>query len=243
MKVSQAIFSISLFVSSCVMAATQVAPSNRVNLFLDSSSPFSTSDWTIGSTSSLGTVKILKSNPNVEFNILMQMPSNLGVTGSGKRFRLDSINFNGVGHARISDTWNSATGQCVDFAKTMIGSTDPTTKWHPGTKLKNIAKTQLSTELKPGTMIAYFGSSATSTSTYSQIGQHVAIVLNVVTDGSGNPIGINVVHQNYLVSPFSITVNGIAKGAAPQTIAKHYMKWSDTSGLRSAGEYHIVDLY
>ena len=223
-------------------AGTQVAPSNRVNLFLDATSPFVAADWTLGSTPSLGAVKILKSTGNSTYFLLLNLPTNVGIAGSGKRFLLDSITNVGSVNARISDTLNSATGQCVDFAKSMIGSIDLTNKWHAGTKLGSIPNAQLAAQLAPGTMIAYFGTSPTSASLYSSVGQHVAIVLSIVKDAAGNPTGVNVVDENYL-NGFTVTANGTS-GSSPQTISKHLLKWTDgTSGIRSASQYNIVDLY
>lgn len=219
-------------------ASVQVAPSNRVNLFLDSTSPFVTADWTLGSTPSLGAVKILKSTGNSTYFLLLNLPTNVGIAGSGKRFLLDSITNVGSVNARISDTLNSVTGQCVDFAKSMIGSVSATTTWHAGTKLGNISNAQLATQLVPGTMIAYFNGNTI----YPSSGGHVAIVLSVATDAAGNPTGVNVVDENYL-NGFTVTANGTS-GPSPQTISKHLLKWTDgTSGIRSASQYNIVDLY
>lgn len=234
-------FILSLFFSQAY-AATQVAPLNRVNLFLDSTSPFVTADWTLGSTPSLGALKILRSTVNSTYFLLLNLPTNVGIAGSGKKFILDSITNVGSANARISDIANSPAGQCVDFAKSMIGSIDQTNKWHAGTKLGNIPNAQLTTQLAPGTMIAYFGVNPTSTSLYSNVGQHVVIVLSVAKDAAGNPTGLNVVDQNYL-NGFTVTANGTS-GPSPQTISKHFLMWTDgTAGIRSASKYNIVDLY
>lgn len=240
-------FTLSLLLSigfaNPVFANVPVVPSNRLNLFLDSTSPFVASDYTIGTTPSLGQVKILKSNGNTDFYLALNMP-NLGIPSTNKHFILDSVIFNSSAHTRISDRYNSLTGQCVDFVKAMIDDTiNTTSKWHANEKLSLIPKSQLASKLAPGTVIAYFGSSATQGNTYSNIGQHTAIILNISTDSSGNPVGGNVVHENFLVSPFTITVNGTQAGSAPQTIDKNYLNWSDTSGIRSLGQYWTVDIY
>ncbi len=87
-------------------------------------------------------------------------------------------------------------------------------------------------------MIAYFNGSTI----YPSSGGHVAIVLSVAKDAAGNPTGVNVVDENYL-NGFTVTANGTS-GTSPQTISKHLLKWTDgTSGIRSASQYNIVDLY
>lgn len=224
--------------SGFVSAATQIAPSNRVNLFLDSATPFTASDWVSGSSNTIGNVKVLKSTGNTVYYLSLQMP-NLGISGTGKKFLLDSITSLGASETRISDTTNSATGQCVDFAKVMIGgSTATTSKWHTGTKLSTLTTvTQRTSALVPGTMIAYFNGS----STYPGGGLgHVAIVLSVASDGSG----ITVVDQNF-INGFSLNVGGTIYGAPTSNtlLGKHFMPWTDSSARRAASEYHIVDLY
>lgn len=229
---------LSIAVSSSLIGlsfgATQIAPSNRVNLFLDSSSPFTTSNWTTATSTTIGTVKVLKSTPNTDFYLSLNMP-NLGVSGTGKRFRLDSVSSLGSSQSRISDTLNSVSGQCVDFAKAMIGSTSLTSTWHTGTKISDIPVAQRTAQILPGTMIAYFNRS----STYPADGTgHVAIVLSVTTDG------LNVVDQNF-VNGFSLKVGTTTYGYSTVNtlIGKHFMPWADTSARRAAGQYHIVDLY
>ena len=232
--------SITSFSTKQAMAATvQVAPSNRVNLFLDSLSPFGANDWIVGSTPSITSLKILKSNGNTEYNLLLNMPSNLGIAGSGKKFRLDSTTFAGTAVSRISDTGNTATGQCVDFAKEMIGSTSLTSSWQADTQLGSL---NIGT-LTKGTMIAYMGTSAVKGSRYggsSGVGQHVGIFLGPAYNTAGILIGIQIVHQNYFVSPFQVTVNGVNQGASPQSIAKHMLPLTDASGIRSANKYWTI---
>lgn len=219
--------------SSFSLASTQIAPSNRVNLFLDSSSPFVANDWIIATSTTIGSVKVLKSTANTEFNLSLQIP-NLGISSTNKRFLLDSVTALGNSDTRVSDTYNSALGQCVDFAKAMIGSTSSTTSWHTGTKISTIPLSQRATQLLPGTMIAYFNGS----SIYPSNGTgHVAIVLSVTADG------VNVVDQNF-VNGFSLKVGTTTYSATSTTLlGKHFMPWTDSSSRRAAGEYHIVDLY
>jgi hypothetical protein len=217
------------------MAATQVAPSNRVNLFLDSTTPFGASDWTVATSTTIGNVKLVKSTGNTEFYLKLNMP-NLGITGSGKRFLLDFVTYAGGSYSRMSDTYNTANGQCVDFAKLMIGSTDATSKWHTGTKISTIPVANRTTVLLPGTMIAYFNGGTTYPSNGTG---HVAIVLSVAADGSG----VNVVDQNF-VNGFALKIGTTTYPATATTLTgKHLMPWTDTSARRAVGEYHIVDLY
>ena len=235
-----AVAGIGPIVSQSALAATvQVAPSNRVNLFLDSTSPFGASDWLTGSTPSISSLKILKSTGSTEFNLLLNMPTNLGIAGSGKKFLLDSTTFAGVSVSRISDTGNSVSGQCVDFAKEMIGSTSLTSTWQAEAQLSTL---NLAT-LTKGTMIAYMGTGAAKGSRYggtSGVGQHVGIFLGPAYNTAGVLIGIQIVHQNFFVSPFQVIVNGVNQGACPQSIAKHMLPLTDTSGIRSANKYWTI---
>lgn len=226
------------FVSGMAFSATQVAPSNRVNLFLDSTTPFGSADWTNGTSTTIGSVKILKSTGNTEYYLKLNMP-NLGFSGSGKTMTLDAVNILGASHTRISESalYGSYPGQCVAFAKSMIGNSSATSKWHTGTKLSDIAVNQRTTLLPAGTMIAYFNGN----SVYPSNGTgHVAIVLGVAADGSG----VWVVDQNF-INGFSIKVGTTTYAAnlSQQLIGKHLMPWTDTSARRAAGQYHIVDLY
>jgi hypothetical protein len=227
-----------LFLSGEALSATQVAPSNRVNLFLDTTTPFGSADWTNGTSTTIGAVKVLKSTGNTEFHLKLNIP-NLGFVGAGKIMTLDAVNQLGGSHARISETglYNSYPGQCVAFAKSMIGSSSPTSTWHTGTKLANIAVNQRAAMLPAGTMIAYFNGK----SVYPANGTgHVAIVLGVAADGSG----LWVVDENF-INGFSIKVGTTSYAASTAThlIGKHLMPWTDTSARRAAGQYHIVDLY
>lgn len=223
------------FLSISSYAATQIAPSNRVNLFLDSTSPFATSDWTNATSTTIGAVKVLKSTGNTEFYLKLSM-SSLNLSTATSTFVLDAVSGLGTTNSRISERslFSSYPGQCVAFAKSMIGNTSPTSKWHTGTKISSIPLAQRASQLLPGTMIAYFDGQSVYPSTTSS---HVAIVLSVSTDG------ITVVDQNF-INGFALTV-GTAKYSASSTtlIGKHFMPWTDTSARRAAGEYHIVDLY
>lgn len=236
MKLRSIFISTILAISFNAQAATQIAPTNRVNLFLDSTTPFTSSDWINATSTTIGSVKVVKSTGNTTYQLLLNFPTNMGISGSNKRFLLDSVNSLGSVNARISDTYNGYMGQCVDFAKSMIGSTDATSKWHAGTKLSDIPVNQRATVLRPGTMIAYFAGDSVYPSNGSG---HVAIVLSVASDGSG----VHVIDQNF-VNGFALKVGTIQYAASSNTlIAKHLMPWTDTAPRRAVGEYHIVDLY
>lgn len=237
MKIAPLVLAIAFFSSaSHADAAIKIAPQNRVNLFLNSASPFTSSDWTIATSGTLGTVNILRSTGNTTYYLLLNMPANLGIPGTGKKFLLDSVNYAGISHSRISDTAN-VPGQCVDFAKEMIGSEGETKFWHKNSiyKLSGIPASQRASTLVPGTMIAHFGN---STDQYPTDGSgHVAIVLSV--DNSG----IMVVDQNF-ANGYSLTVNGTTYSASSSNlIAKHFMPWSGGIGKNDAGAYYIVDVY
>lgn len=212
----------------------QVAPQSRVNLFLDSTSPF-TNDWALASTPSVGTAKILKSTGNSVFNLLINFPTNVGVANSGKRFLLDSLNLLQINTTRISDTYNTLTGQCADFAKSMIGSTINTGSWVADTKLGNMTSSQRA-NLPLGTMIACMTSGTIKGSTYASKGLHVGIFLGWAYSGS-TLIGINMVDQNFLL--FNITV-GNSTGQCPKSVAKHFLQWNGSSSVMSASQYWTI---
>lgn len=76
-------------ISASSIATTQVVSQSRVNLFLDSASPFVANDWTVGSTNgtAIGDVKILKSTGNSSYGLLMEKTISkhfLPWTGSGR---------------------------------------------------------------------------------------------------------------------------------------------------------------
>lgn len=214
------------------IAATQVASSSKVSLFTGSSL-----DWTSATSTTLGSVKVLKSTGNTEFYLSLQIP-NLGISGTNKTFLLDSVNSLGASHTRITQVANIAAngyGNCVDFAKVMIGNTSQTSTWHAlaSNKLSAIPSSQWATMLKPGTMIAYFNGS----SIYPGSGGHVAIIL------SANSTGVTVVDQNF-ANGYTLKVGTTSYAASATTLLSiHTLPWMDTAAIRSANQYHIVDLY
>ncbi|MDD2916949.1 MAG: hypothetical protein PHH70_03860 [Candidatus Gracilibacteria bacterium] len=222
---------------SCLgIAATATVPANRLDVF----DTFSSSDWTRATASyAPNSIYILKSTGNVTFGLTLQM-FELGVVGSTKRFVLDDLAFAGISQARISDKMNPNKGQCVDFVKTMIGSVLSTSSWHAGTKLSTIPSNQLADTVPRGTVIAYFGPNATSSTTYDIAGKHVAVVLNFTFDSATmQPTGMTVMDQNFLL--FDLKIGGLNKGQSPQSISRHFLNWNgaDVSG---GGNYHIVDI-
>ncbi len=234
--ISAVVLAVFALFSQPASSAVQVAPANRVNLFLDSASPFTTNDWTVGVMGSVN-VKILKSTANSVDNFLAAMnAADIGIS-DGKRFKYDPQFFVDSAYARVNDTKSIYTGQCVDFAKLMISNSSATSSWHAGKSLATIPNNQLATSVVPGTMIAYFA----GLSTYPAKTGHVAIVLSWLFDANGKPLGVNVVDQNFLLS--SVTVNGVNKGVMDQTISKHFLPWTGSSNVGSASKYNIVDLY
>jgi hypothetical protein len=238
MKLSKLVSSLILVcMAGGSIAATQIAPSNRVNMFLDNTSPFTANDWTNATSTTIGSVKVLKSTGNTEFYLKLNMFS-LDLPTATSTFVLDAVNALGGSNSRVSERalFSSYPGQCVAFAKSMIGNTSTTSKWHTGTKISSIPIAQRTSQLVPGTMIAYFNGK----SIYPSDGTgHVAIVLNVAADGSG----LWVIDQNF-VNGFSLKVGTTNYAATSNSlIGKHLMPWTDSSARRAAGEYHIVDLY
>lgn len=211
----------------------QVAPTSRVRLFFDSTSPF-TNDWALATTPSIGTAKILKSTGNSKYHLLLNLP-NIGIAGSGKRFLLDSLSLLNIPTTQISDTYNSLKGQCADFAKEMIGSTATTSSWVANTKLGSMTSSQLAS-LPAGTMIACMTSTAVKGSTYSSKGLHVGIFLSCSYSGS-TITGINMVDQNFLL--FNVTVGG-KTGQCPRSVAKHFLQWNGSSPVMSASQYWTI---
>lgn len=236
MNLRKTVFSLLLCIASLSsMADTQVVSQDRVNLFLDSQSPFTTIDWTVGSTVS-GNVKILKSTAGTTFGLVNALrESGLGDKDAKSRFVLDAIANGDMSHARISDTKNSAKGQCVDFAKVMMGNENGTGSWRAGARLGDIPQDRLLSTVAPGTVIVFFDGN----SRYPVETGHVAIVLSWSFDAKGKPSGVTVVDQNFL--KINVKVDGVNKGQMPETIAKHFLPLTG-SGRNSAGNYNILDM-
>lgn len=226
---------LSLF-STFGIAATAIVPANRLDVF----NTFASTEWTRATaTYTPNSIYILKSTWNVQLGLTSQL-YDLGDIVTTKKFVLDSLNFAGISQARISDRNNPSKGQCVDFVKTMVGSTLGTISWHAGKKLSDIPSNQLADTVPAGTVIAYFGPGATSSSIYSQGGQHVGIVLNFTFDSTTmKPTGITMLDQNFLL--FDLKIGGVSQSQSMQSISRHFLNWTG-AGVNGAGNYQIVDI-
>ena len=219
------------------IAATATVPANRLDVF----SAFASSDWTRATAAyTQNSILILKSTANTQLRLMSEL-YNLGIVGMGSQFTLDSLDFTGISQARISDKANPYKGQCVDFVKTMIGSTLSTTSWYPGTKLSTIPSNQLADTLPAGTVIAYFAPyDGIKTNNYQNYGKHVAVVLNFTFDSATmKPTGMTLLDQNFLL--FDLKIGGVSKGQSLQSISRHFLNWSGT-GVNGGGNYQIVDI-
>ncbi len=242
--------------STSILAATYVAPSNRVRIWEGSAVSFPDSQYSIGTTTAMGTVKTLKSNATVT-NLLttLNIASNAGsldlIRAPGAI--LSGVTFNGSSHQRLSDA-GIPSGQCVAFARSMTGApTSPS--WYRGKSLNDyvswngvgyyLNNNQWNPALKPGTMIAHFQGLAKYPQ--SQPYGHVAIFMSWSYNSQGYIDGINVVDENL------ISLIAGNTGSAAGLIQKHKLTWSCTAGsscgtstydVRFFGSnYHVVDVH
>jgi hypothetical protein len=231
------IFLLSLF-SFSSMAGTQIVPPNRLSVF--TGGILTSTDWTRATSSSIpNSIYILKSNGDISFKLTSNFSDVLGIAGSTRQFVLDSKNFLGIPHARISDKNNVYKGQCVDFVKFMLGNTSGTSSWYPGKKLSDIPSSMIADVIPTGTVIAYFNGK-TKYSDASGDG-HVLIVLGFTFDSATmKPTGITVLDQNFLL--FNVSVQGFGTGQSGQSISRHFLKWNG-SGASGAANYHILDIH
>lgn len=243
-------------ISSSLFAATYIAPGYRIRIWEGSAVSFTDSQYTIGTTTAMGTVKTLKSNSTV-INLMQNFNAVANAGGldlSGKS--IPGVSWNGSLHQRLSEN-NFASGQCVAFAKSMTGAPG-SNSWYRGSSLAsyvtwNGAGYTLNSwmpTLQSGTMIAHFGS-IPSTSPYSANGTdpHVAIFLSWSYGSNGLIDGINVVDQNLI---WTISINGTDVYNAGGLIQKHKLPMSCTAGsscgtgkyLKTffASNYYIVDV-
>ena len=257
MKLSKLFLSLSLVaVSATTLAATAVAPANRIRIWEGSSASFPDSKYSIGTTTAMGTIKTLKSDVDVR-TLLTTL--NVGTNTGGldmSRYpgaNLSSISFNGSLHQRLSDNQTNNSGQCVAFARSMTGATVSTT-WYPGNSLPsylNINGTVRTDKvLTPGTMIAHFGNKTRYD--YNSTTPHVAIFLSWSINAQGIVDGVNVVDEN-----LAWTIAGNS-GSAAGLIQKHKLAWicnvGTNCGLATsttpskyhitffASNYHVVDV-
>lgn len=122
MKFSKLFLSLSLLaVSATTMAATAVAPANRIRIWEGSSASLPDSQYSIGTTTAMGTIKTLKYNQDtVNLLTTLNVGGNAGGLDMTNKYKTPVL-FNGLDHYRITETGGQA-GQCVAFAKAMTGS-------------------------------------------------------------------------------------------------------------------------
>jgi hypothetical protein len=246
--------------SSFAFAGVVVAPTNRIALFTPIVPYYyiQDSNYTVGSTTAMGSISSLKSNPTVvnALNVLDYTP----YPGSFK----DTTMFNGSAHQGITENYNGGyLKQCVAFARAMTGTSYQTTRWYTGDAISNhlvrvpggyvLSSMGQNSPLKPGTMIGHFGGK----SVYSQNSTtpHVALFLSWIIS-SGYVTGMNVVNQNLVDT---ISINGTIVTAVGQTgvtngmIQKHQLPIACNAGSLCTSDkrynnprfwalnYHVID--
>ncbi len=241
MKYSKLALAISLVVvSATTLAATAVAPANRIRIW-DGPYAIPDSEYMIGTNADLGTVKSLKysdATGAILYNI-NYIQNTGGLSMSGKN--LTSFPWNGGNYERLSEI-GIPSGECVAFAKAMTG-VGGTPTWYKGNSLMSYLVwngngygiNPLSpSSLQPGTMIAHFQGLAR----YPQglpYG-HVAIFLSWTTNVQGMIDGINVVDENFVWK-----INGVS--GAKGIIQKHKIPLSgSTTATYNSSGYHVVDV-
>ena len=234
--------------SAAIVAAPAVAPANRIRIWEGSAVSFPDSQYTIGSTTAIGTVKTLKINSTVT-NLLLNMNIAANAGGLNMTGKYPSaVQFDGSSHQRLSESGYPYVGQCVAFAKAMTGAT-ATTTWYRGRALSDyvswngvgyyLNNSPFNPIFQQGTMIAHFGSIGVN-SAYSAntTNPHVAIFMSWSYNSQGYIDGINVVDQNLIPNISGNT------GSATGLIQKHKLPWNSGSNLLvfSSKNYHIVDI-
>lgn len=241
------------------LAVTAIAPANRIRIWEGSSVSFPDSQYTIGTTSAMGTIKTLKSNATVT-NLLWNL--NVAANSGGLDMirppgaNLSAVSFNGSFHQRLSDNLSANTGECVAFARSMTG-TKTSIFWYQGNTLSSYldftGRLDPSKQLAPGTMIAYFlnQSQYPQSPATKEAAGHVAIFLSWVLDSSGFVTGISVVDENMV---HTVTINGVDISGAAGLIQKHQIPWKCPTGQTCtntnwkynvryvASNYHVVDV-
>lgn len=212
--------------SNAILANPITAPTNRLEMW-DTANAMPDSNYTIGTTSAMGTVKTLKANLLSQINLgALDMSRDPGAY-------LDSTVFNGSSHQALSDNSNGGyPKQCVAFARSMTGA-KKSTYWKRGNAITDYLVVSGSdylpntTSLPRGTMIAYFHG-LTMYPTSGDPG-HVAIFLSWYYE-NGKVVGMNVVDQNLIPS---VLINGLQvdaqrpagtiQGQADGMIQKHIL--------------------
>lgn len=260
MHIRKVILTVLISVASLnVIAGTAIAPANRIRIWEGSATSFPDSQYTIGTTSAMGTIKTLKSNPTV-INLLQNL--NIATNTGGLDMtrapgaNLSSVSFNGSLHQRLSDNLSDNSGQCVAFARSMTG-TKKTPFWYRGDSLSSYldftGRLVSNKTLVPGTMIAYFvgNQQYPQNPATKEAAGHVAIFLSWVLDSNGFVTGISVINENMV---HSISINNVIVNGSGGLIQKHQIPWKCPTGqtctnsdwkynLRYvASSYHVVDV-
>jgi hypothetical protein len=242
MKLSKLLISLSLVAfSATTLAVTIVAPDARVRIWQGSSASLQDSQYYIGQNSSLGTIKILKYNPNTT-TLLTTL--NLGGNAGGLDMankNLVSYPWNKGSYQRLSEN-GIPSGECVAFAKAMTG-VGSTSTWYKGATLMSYLVANVNgysvnpyvIPLQPGTMLAHFQ----GLTKYPQSVPygHVTIFLSWSKNAQGMVDGINVVDQNLVTTIDSVTgANGTIQ------VHKIPLNGSSTATYNSSG-YSVVDVH
>ncbi len=243
--------------SSALSAAPAVAPANRVALWMGSSAFCDGGYYTLGYTSAMGNIQTLRSlyDSNLRISQTLDMIRDPGAY-------LDPKFWSGSMHLGITGNSASAPRQCVEFARSMT-SAPRSTQWKRGAALINYLSVRpggyvlnsVSTELKPGTMIAYFNGQSTyptGTNLTKEQSGHVGIFLSWAYT-NGYIVGVNMVDSNLTEA---ILVNGSvpAGNTASGLIQKHFIPINCPSGQTCsnsnwkynyryiASQYNVVDI-
>ncbi|MBX9809798.1 BPSL0067 family protein [Candidatus Gracilibacteria bacterium] len=264
MKFAKYFFLFSVFFTQFSLAADAIAPNHRVQIWIGPCAILD-SEYTIGETTAMGTIKTLKSN-TVVLNFLTEMTHRVMCGDFGKLdllrdpgATLHSKLWFGSEHQSVSDRYtydsNRTSRQCVAFVRSMTG-TKKSTFWRPGKSLisyvqwdgSNYSLNPFSPILEPGTMIAHFrGKDRYPTGTPPW--GHVAIFLSWSYGPDGYIDGINVVDQNITES---VKIDNTIIDNADGLIQKHKLPWICTAG-KACGKgkyfttffssgYHVVDV-
>jgi hypothetical protein len=261
MQFSKVTLALSLVIfSSVTLAETKIAPANRLEAWIGTNA-MPDSNYTIGTTSAMGTVRTLRANLLSQQNL-----ASLDMSRYPGAY-LDTTSFNGSLHQALSDYSNGGyPKQCVAFARSMTGSA-LATNWYTGTPISNylipsgtgyvLGNVSNFSPLQPGTMIAYFR----GLSKYPSSGSpgHVAIFLSWEYL-NGKVVAMNVVDQNLIptvsingINVSAIKPSGTIEGQADGMIQKHQLPLTCIAGSLCgttkytnprywAFNYHVVDV-
>lgn len=245
-------FSLMAF-SITTVAATAVAPANRIRIWEGSALSFPDTKYSIGTTTVMGTIKTLKYDVDtVNLLTTLNVAANAGGLDMTSKYKTPAL-FNGSNHYQITENGGKP-GQCVAFAKAMTGVSMSTANWYPGSSLPSYldftGRPKTDKILAPGTMIAHFGGK--SIYIQNSATPHVAIFLSWSLNAQGIVDGVNVVDAN-----LAWTIAGNS-GSAAGLIQKHKLAWVCNAGASCgkatdpnpskyhitffASNYHVVDV-